>query len=128
MADIWKYPPDDSETQLIHEQEPFISTSTPTTTLNDDTANAESSYTTDGETSYKEIDMDLISPMIENENKIENADGEFTHPLPNEVSGIDIDNNSLLNELRAQNDANYLAMNSMVSATITGAIFQLKLN
>lgn len=43
-----------------------------------------------------------------------------------DISTSPIDNNSLLLALQRQNDANFVNMNTMVSATISGAILQLK--
>lgn len=120
MADSVKYP---------------SSTSTPIVPSIDPTV-YESSFVTDNDTSLKEVDMDLINCESENDNDGDtggtnvNTNGDSTHSRSNEISRVDVDNNSLLNalqtSLQAQNNTNFIALSNLITTTITGAMSQLK--
>lgn len=123
MADSTENPPLPENSETLQMPPFFTSTPTPTASNNGSITN-ESLHDSENDTSFKQVDMDIINCKIE---MATGETGEASHPSTNEVSGLDIDNNSLLNALQAHNDAKFTALNSSLSATINGAISQLKI-
>lgn len=93
---------------LLPNEVSFVSTTTSTPIA---PSSSELLFETEIDLSLKQIGTETSSGGIEGLNR---------------EKSVDIDNNSLLNALQAQNSANISTLNSMVTATITGAIFQLK--
>lgn len=109
------------QNSLLSESD-FVTSSTPMALNPDACVPSGSDHTLDitSETSTNQDDMEIIGDADSD------LEDDSNHPRTSENSPQEIDNNSLLDALRLHNDANFTALNNMMSTTIAGAMHQLK--